>query len=276
MTVYCSDLLKQKYSLTYASLREALRSRSIPCETLPGTKDVWCRDYLPVKGANGPMVQFRYFPTYLRDSEHRGKITTFDCYQHLSFAKKVITSEIILDGGAIEVCGKKAIITETVLEDNPHYPREELTSCLKELLCLDELIVVPKEPDDDLGHLDGMVRFIDENHVLLNDYGSCYGLVGFGRKLQKIFEKRNFSTTSMPFFPKSERGPDGLYKATGVYTNFLKLDDLVLAPAYGIPEDSVAHDVLVNIFPGNEIIAVNCVGPAEDGGSLHCVTWEDE
>ena len=41
---------------------------------------------------------------------------------------------------------------------------------LRDELRVAELIVIPKEPYDEIGHADGMVRFLDAKTVLVNDY----------------------------------------------------------------------------------------------------------
>ena len=49
-------------------------------------------------------------------------------------------------------------------------PREDLTNILIDVLQVNQVIFIPVEPGDDTGHSDGMVRFVDEQTVVANDY----------------------------------------------------------------------------------------------------------
>ncbi len=39
------------------------------CKIKHHRKNVWCRDYMPVKSSTGKYVQFTYAPSYMTDSE---------------------------------------------------------------------------------------------------------------------------------------------------------------------------------------------------------------
>ena len=43
----------------------SLEHHGIPLRTIPGTQDIWCRDYMPIQVAEDRFVQFRYAPDYL-------------------------------------------------------------------------------------------------------------------------------------------------------------------------------------------------------------------
>ena len=83
---------------------------------------------------------------------------------------KLLRPDIILDGGNVTRTTDKVIMTDRVFVDNPNYQRKQLIKELHELLQVDKLYFVPEQPSDFTGHSDGMVRFIDENTVVINDY----------------------------------------------------------------------------------------------------------
>ncbi|GAB6044508.1 hypothetical protein JCM11957_01060 [Caminibacter profundus] len=60
-------------------------------------------------------------------------------------------------------------MTDKIFSENPSIERNKLIEKIKNLLEVDELIIIPKQPWDMFGHTDGLIRFIDENTVLVND-----------------------------------------------------------------------------------------------------------
>ena len=65
--IYISEWLEKDYKVVYNQLRDALMSLQIPLNTLPYSKEVWCRDYMPVYIGSGQYVGFNYRPDYLWD-----------------------------------------------------------------------------------------------------------------------------------------------------------------------------------------------------------------
>lgn len=250
-------------------------------------KNEWCRDYMPVKASDSELVLFSYNPSYLREYEtHRKTIPNQkDICEVLEL--NVRTSDIILDGGAIEIQGKKAIISDRVLSENTTSWKEgipELINRIKVLLKLDELIVVPADPWDFTGHVDGMVRFINDDTVLVND------LTGLDKKMEQehplmkaIYDnwKRNLfaSLEFAKLKPYSVTLPCTVHEnvkdksAVGIYMNFLILEKCIVMPVFGdMKNDIVAQKVLEKAY-GKPVIPVESKKLAEEGGIINCVTW---
>ena len=66
-TVFFSNLLLEKCPVLNAHIVDALRKRDIPFTYLKGTKDIWCRDYMPIQIEKDRFVFYRYTPDYLQD-----------------------------------------------------------------------------------------------------------------------------------------------------------------------------------------------------------------
>ena len=62
--VYFSALLPEVCPVTYSGLVEILDRYGVPHSLLEGTKDIWCRDYMPIQTIDNRFVLFRYEPTY--------------------------------------------------------------------------------------------------------------------------------------------------------------------------------------------------------------------
>jgi len=73
---------------------------------------------MPVKWADGRLILFRYNLSYLREFPTHRKAIPYQEKLCIELKLKVIQSNIILDGGAIEICGNKAILSDRVLTEN--------------------------------------------------------------------------------------------------------------------------------------------------------------
>ena len=278
ITIYYSDHLPNSYPAEFQAIRKALGRHGVHYAAIPNTRDIWCRDYMPVVAADGELVQFVYWPRYLRTKQSAGLITPPTSYCKMPFADKVRESVIILDGGAVEICGRTGIVTERVFEDNSWYDRGELIEKLKATLRLEVLIVIPVEPGDETGHVDGVVRFVSEKQVVMNDYSALDSRARvYGQKLEVLLRGSGVGRIHyLPYAPTAQRGPDGMPEATGCYINFLKAGNLILLPQFGTSADQRAVDICAEIFRGCAVETVDCRKLARAGGVLNCVSWAEE
>ena len=65
--LYFSSLLKanSQYSLSAENLFPALSDSGEKFTLFDGAKDIWARDYMPVKTKSSKYISFRYEPSYL-------------------------------------------------------------------------------------------------------------------------------------------------------------------------------------------------------------------
>ena len=61
-----SALLPTLYPPDAETLFAALAAHDVPYALLDGTRDVWVRDFMPVRTGSGKLVSFRYEPSYLK------------------------------------------------------------------------------------------------------------------------------------------------------------------------------------------------------------------
>jgi len=247
------------------------------------TKNVWCRDYMPVKTASGKYVQFTYHPRYMVGDKYKDNFPDTAIFLK-DFNLEWVTpkKQIILDGGAIEIHGKKGIVSDRVFRDNLNRNEAEIYNDLKTLLELDQLIVIPQYPYDFTGHVDGLVRFIDDNRVVVNDLKKE---LEEAQKDKNRYRKQLIENWIYAF--KSSLLNAGLQKVElptsipeesppssgeGIYTNFLLLEDLIVMPVYGKKEDKIAADRLSNLY-SKIVKTVNAKALSQMGGMINCVTW---
>ena len=68
--VYFSGLLHKWYPNIAGEIYRILAKNNIPYKEFEGTKDVWCRDFLPVQVSDSKFVQFIYDPPCLRTKNY--------------------------------------------------------------------------------------------------------------------------------------------------------------------------------------------------------------
>lgn len=270
--VYMSDLLKERYPETCNRLLQILDKYHVTYDWIKGTKDIWCRDYMPVQTESGKFIQFRYEPSYLKGrkewEESRSDVKEICRINNIDAA----FSDINLDGGNVLICDGRAIISDRLFSENPERDRDSLIKELSNLLeC--EIIIIPalKSQDEDMtGHADGMVRFVNRNTIIGNERRpNEYKYMKDG--LQTAIDKFSLTYIDIPYFEdKDAKHP---YSAIGIYVNYLELNNLIVMPIFNSKEDQVAIEIIKKAFPNKNIETIDYNDVAKEGGLLNCTTW---
>ena len=268
-TVLISDLLQQRYPKIERELRRLLEKHAVPLLTVRGTKDIWIRDYAPLQIQRGQFIQFRYHPDYLLD-RHEHTITKPSVFRSLPFLRKRRHSRLILDGGNVVATQRTAILTDKIIRENPKLAPSQIQSRLTETLNVERLIVIPKEPYDDIGHADGMVRFLTDDTVVLNDYRKMYP--SFAKRLEATLIKAGLHLMRLPYRPELKKR-DGIASAVGNYANYLRVGNLVIIPEFGRKQDQEVQRLMAAWLPNAKLETLRCKSLAREGGVLNCVTW---
>lgn len=266
--VYMSDLLKERYPDTCDRLTQILKKHHIKYDFLKGTKDIWCRDYMPIQTESGKFIQFKYDPSYLKQNKEweasRSDVNEV-CKANNIEAQ---FSDINLDGGNVLICDGRAIISNRVFSENTNWNKKDLINELSKLLSC-EIIIIPSENDDMTGHADGMVRFVNRSTILGNNLASEYKY--WREAMEKVIAQYNFEYIDMPFFvPKDPKHP---LSAIGIYVNYLEVNNLIVMPVFGREEDKQAIDIIQKTFPDRIIETIDYNDVAQEGGLLNCTTW---
>ena len=269
--VYMSELLREKFPNACNNLTAILDKHGITYRFLKGTRDIWCRDYMPVQTASGKLIQFRYEPSYLKgvkEYEESRSVVQEVCEANNI---KPIISNINLDGGNVLVCGGRAIISKRVFDENPEIGETELVDELSRLLEA-EIITIPTINDDYTGHADGMVRFVDANTILGNNRNEEYKYWREG--INQVLAEKGLQYIDFPFFSGYK---DKAHKehAIGLYVNYLEVANLIVMPKFGVSgnKDDEAITKMKEIFPNKIIEAIDFNDVALEGGVLNCATW---
>lgn len=267
-SLYLSPLLEIKNPNFFQKFRKALDDNGIEPEYLQETKDVWCVDYMPVQISNNDFVQFKFDPTYLKPKKYHKTISdpSLICKQ-IGLTPKI--TDIIADGGNVTKAKNKVIMTTRVIEENPNYSVKQLTGKIIDLLELDQLILIPAQPGDFTGHSDGMVRFLDENTILVNDYSKEPDRK-FVHSLYAALHNTGLELIEIPTsIYDNKHTPD----ATGDYINYLQMDGFIFLPTFNRREDEQVVQQFEDIFKGTTIVPVESNELSKEGGILNCISW---
>jgi len=267
-TVYMSELLMEKYPETCKNLIAILEKHHVKYSFIKGTKDIWCRDYMPIQTESGKFIQFRYEPSYLK-----GKKEWEDSRSDMKEVCRLNNidatfSNINLDGGNVLICDGRAILSDRIFSENPDYKKDSLINELSKLLeC--EIIIIPAQKADMTGHADGMVRFVDRNTILGNDRAK--ESQKWAKGIQKVIDQYKFTYIDIPFFEDKDRKHP--ISAIGIYVNYLEVNDLIVMPIFNRDEDKQALEIFKKTFPNKKIETIDYSDVAKEGGVLNCTTW---
>lgn len=266
--IYFSSLLKTNdtYKPATERLFAAFTAHGVQYKLLDNTRDIWLRDFMPVKTKSGKYISFRYEPSYLNDYPELRTDFRKEIAPSLSL-ENLVYSDINLDGGNIvfSPSRKTAVISDRIFMENRNYSSAELVQELEQLLEA-RVIIIPSLRSDMTGHADGMVRFVDENTVIGNASRSLFGLESH---IKLALRNHGIEVIDFPYLD-SKGG-----SAVGCYLNFLETEQAIFLPVFGVDTDSEAIETAKNIF-NKTIIPVNINEIAEYGGLLNCISWEFE
>lgn len=265
--LFLADCLPDKQTEFFPRFEKLLTENKIDFQFLPGTKDIWARDFMPVQVSKDKFVQFNYKPDYLQPKKYQKTISDVDSICN-AIGLKTIKSELIVDGGNIIRAKDKVIMCDKVFYENTLIPEKDLINELQKLLEVDKLIFVPWAENDFTGHADGMVRFIDDNTVLINDFSN--EKTRFQKSFRLALHNAGLDWVELPYNPYGNKLHT---QAIGIYINFLQMKDVIVVPAFGIREYEEAAKIIEQVFKGHTIATVESNELARQGGILNCISW---
>lgn len=251
-----------KYSRVAYGLLTAFDNCDVCWEYIPHTESdlhIWARDFMPVQVRKDKFICFCYNPDYLKDFPeyipHMDEVLG-------SLDISVEFSKIIIDGGNVISCGDKVLMTDKIFTENPTYSKSILMDELSRLLEA-EIVLIPWDKYEEYGHSDGMVRYMGQNRILINNY--CDFDRHFRKRLVDIL-KHHFDIEELHY---------GKYtRNSWAYINFLHLGEHIFIPALNEENDYKALSQIQAAFPLCKCHAIPYSSElVRDGGVLNCATW---
>lgn len=264
--LYLSDVLKSRETF-FNNLTSLLTKNGVRHRLLPKTSDIWAVDYMPVQTELTKFIQFKYEPDYLQNDEFiLTQTNTKAVCKAIDLAPT--DSQIKLDGGNV-IKGKNwVILTDKVFKENADFKKNELINDLEDLFKV-KVIIIPQEPNDFTGHADGMIRYYDNETVLINSYKPT-DKREFQKRLTKELKNQGLRTIEIPYNPYDNLDCD---QADGLYINYLQMDNFILLPTFEMKEDETAYRQFEQLFSGQTIETIDSRQISADGGVLNCITW---
>lgn len=264
-TVYFSNLLPKKCPTLYQSLDTILRERQVEYHLLPNTRDIWCRDYMPIQTDEKRFVFYKYNPNYLQKPHLKRTITDVTQIGAVECLRQVeaVTLDLVVDGGNVVKCGDKIVMTEKVFFENKDKSREEVQRLLEEAFLCD-IVFLPWDTVEEYGHSDGIIHYAGGNRVLMTNYSDSDA--DMARKFTKILDK-HFEVIHLEYNVKHK------HRRSWAYINYLQVGGLVLVPQLGIPEDEQAVQQIAQALPQCEVIGIEALEAVRKGGAINCISW---
>lgn len=253
---------------TYRNVTAILDKYGVPHEVLKATKDIWVRDFMPIQASLGHLYRYNYMPDYLRDYKQYGHLISNPaevCKANGIFAGDGI-SGIRIDGGNVVHGSLKVIMTAKVFEENPGISVHDLPQILRDYFGAN-LIILPWDTSEIYGHADGIVRFVDDDTVIMTNYQQ------FDPKMAARFRnilKAHFKRVYELNFKVKNLSPN-----SWAYINWLQTDKVLILPSFGIPEDEQAFRQIERWMPEyrGRIEMADATDLVRGGGCLNCATW---
>jgi len=266
-TLYLADSLPKKFPVFCSAFENILNENEINFRFIPRTKDIWAVDYMPIQTDINRFVQFVYSPKYLQGKKYKKTISDTDSICQEMYIQP-LKSPIILDGGNVVRSSRAVIMTDRIFEENINYTAKQLIKELEEYFQVDNIHIIPEQPNDITGHSDGMVRFLDDDILLVNDYKR--EKPSFKKSFANALPNTGLDCIEVPYNPYSNYSYE---QANGDYINFLQMENIIFLPIFGQKEDDLVVKQFEEVFSGQQIATIKCNDIANEGGILNCISW---
>jgi agmatine deiminase len=193
---------------------------------------------------------------------------------------------VVLEGGSIDTNGAGILLTteecllSEVQERNPGVGREKLEQAFHEFLGTEQVIWLGRgiAGDDTHGHVDDISRFVAPDTIVtcVEPNASDPNHEPLAENLRRLraartLERKQFTVVELPMpRPVVFQGQ----RLPASYANFYIANGAVLAPTFHDANDRVALNTLAEVFPGREVIGIDCVDLVWGLGTLHCMTQQ--
>ncbi|MBO6050998.1 MAG: agmatine deiminase family protein [Bacteroidales bacterium] len=268
-TVYFSSLLPEKCPILNTHLVDALQKHGVQYAYLFGTKDIWCRDFMPIQIDENHFVFYKYTPDYLQDEIGlRIQTNPEDVFQTESnnlrhLLPQSSTIDLVLDGGNVVKCGNKIVMTDKVFVENKDKSHSKVRQLLEEAFRC-EIVFLPWDEHEDYGHCDGIIHYLDDNRVMMTNYDDFDKT--FAQDFLRILEK-HFDVITLKYNVKRK------HERSWSYINFLQVGNLILVPQLGITEDEQALEQIRKALPNCKVAGIPALEAVRRGGALNCISW---
>jgi agmatine deiminase len=212
--------------------------------------------------------------------------------------KPAFPVDLVAEGGGLEVNGEGALLTTVNCfverRDNAGRSaaekRKGIEKQLADALGVDHFLWldgVDFEGDDTEGHIDNLARFVGPKTILTvlatDKTDPLYEPLKKNLKqVEKLRDKdgKPYEVVTIPM-PRplhlrvTRFGERALLRYPASYANFYIGNQAVLVPTYSDPNDWRALEAIEKIFPGREVVGIDCSEYILGCGAIHCSTQQE-
>lgn len=254
------------------------------------TNDAWCRDHGPIFVQRRDHGQVDEAIVDWGFNAWGGKYPPFDLDDVVptrigeELGIPVFHPGIIMEGGSIDVNGRGTLLTtEACLLNpnrNPGLDRAAIEQYLRDYLGVTKILWLGDgiEGDDTDGHVDDLARFTDERTVVtvVEDDPADANYAPLQENLARLREMtdQDGEPLRVVTLPMPRRLEHEGQRLPASYANFYIANGLVLLPTYDPARDAIAAETLRALFPGRDVVGIDCTDLVWGLGAFHCVSQQ--
>ncbi len=250
------------------------------------TADVWMRDYGPifVRGPGGLVAVKWIFNAWGNkyDELKPDNLAGLEVARRTGY--KVVEPGMVLEGGSIDTNGRgTCLTTEQCLLNrnrNPGLSKSDIEAKLKEYLGFDNVVWLRDGivGDDTDGHVDDIARFVGPRTVvcMVEEDPRDANFDALRKNFELLRSARDEGGRPLRVVPVSmpRKKVGGEERLPASYANFYVGNAAVLVPTFDDANDGTALSKLESVFPGREVVGINCESLVYGFGGIHCVTQQ--
>jgi agmatine deiminase len=281
--ILCRDAEQQ------ADIRARLGTRCLhrPRLVIVPYNDTWCRDYGPVAIREDQQLVLLDFCFNGWGDKYDASLDNAVNSQLAAVWQAPLRSiDYELEGGSIETDGEGSLLTtvQCLMESNRNtaFDRSAVEQHVLSLLGLDHALWIGEgglSGDDTDSHIDNLVRFCSPDTIA---YLHCAdsadehyeGLCKMAEQVKALRKADGTPYRCVPVGMPAPHHDESGNRLPASYVNFLILNNSVLVPVFGCPQDAAAMDVLAECFPGKRIVPVPGSNLIRQFGGPHCATMQ--
>ena len=276
------------------AVRDKLEQAGVPASRCRlcchASDDTWARDHGPLtvyREGRPQLLDFTFNGWGGKYPAERDNALTRALHAQGAFGDTPLVSlPFVLEGGSIDSDGAGTLLTTRACllapSRNPGHDQAAIERVLAQQLGARRVFWLRHgwlRGDDTDSHIDMLARFCDPVTIAFShceDEGDEHfaPLQALREELAALRTAGGGGYRLVPLpIPAPIHDREGR-RLPASYANFLIINGAVLVPQYDDPADHTALSRLREVFPGREIIGIDCRPLIQQYGSLHCLTMQ--
>jgi len=254
------------------------------------TNDAWCRDHGPAFLIN-PSAEHKKIIVDWGYNAWGNKYPPFDLDDVIptlvanQYNIPVVYPGIVMEGGSVDFNGKGTVLTTKSCllnpNRNPDLNQKEIEEYLHNFYGVDNVLWLGDGivGDDTDGHIDDLVRFVNENTVVTvvetDRRDENYVVLRDNLKNLKTLRLENGKQMNIVELPMPLCFEFEGMRLPASYANFYISNKYVIVPTFQDKNDDKALQILQQCFPDRKVVGLDSVDIIWGLGSFHCLSQQE-